>query len=56
MQILVLNNYNWGHLLPMVEKTKLASALEDAQANLQPQGRNENSEVVVVQTAEDFLE
>lgn len=55
MQILVLNNYNWGHLLPMVEKTKLASALEDAQANLQP-NKDASSEVVVVQTAEDFLE
>lgn len=55
MQILVLKNYNWGHLLPMVEKTKLASALEDAHANLQP-SKDIPSEVVVVQTAEDFLE
>jgi hypothetical protein len=55
MQILVLKNYNWGHLLPMVEKTKLADALENAHANLQP-NTDTSGEVVVVQTAEDFLE
>jgi len=51
MQILVIDNYDWGHCVPKLEKPKLATALEYAVSNLEPK-----KEVIVFETIEDHLE
>ena len=56
MQILVLDNYEWGHVVPKAEKPKLATALEYAVEKFEPkQQEQQPCEVVVYQTAEDLI-
>ena len=53
MQILVVNNYDWGHALDILEKPKLELALQDTVKNLMPD--HQKAEVVVVDEPEDYL-
>jgi len=55
MQIIAVNKYDWGHCLPDIEKGKLALALEETSQALMPK-QLPKSEVIVIQTEEDFLE
>jgi len=55
MQIIAVNKYDWGHCLPDIEKGKLALALEETSEALMPK-QLPKSEVIVIQTEEDFLE
>jgi hypothetical protein len=54
MQIIAINKYDWGHCLPDIEKGKLALALEETSEGLKP--KQPKSEVIIIQTEEDFLE
>jgi hypothetical protein len=54
MLIIAINKYDWGHCLPDIEKGKLALALEETSRKLKPQ--EPKSEVIIIQTEEDFLE
>jgi len=55
MQIIAVNKYDWGHCLPDIEKGKLALALEETSQALMP-NQLPKSEVIIIQTEEDFLE
>jgi len=53
MQIITLDRYDWGHLLPAIEKKHIAEAIEDCHKNtLNPP----QSEIIVFETTEDLLE
>ena len=52
MQIHIVDTFEWGHLVPKVDKGVLALALENAEENLTP---NIPSEVIIYQTTDvDF--
>ena len=53
MQIRIVDTFEWGHLVPKVEKGVLALALENAEENLTPK---QPAEVIIYQTPEDDLE
>jgi len=53
MQIHIIDTFEWGHLVPKVEKGVLATALQTAEENLTP---NQPAEVIIYQTPEDDLE
>ena len=53
MQIHIVDTFEWGHLVPKVEKGVLATALQTAEENLTP---NQPAEVIIYQTPEDDLE
>jgi hypothetical protein len=55
MQIITLDKYDWGHLLPAIEKKTIADAVQDCQKNiLTPKAPQ--SELIIVETIEDLLE
>ena len=54
MQIIAINKYDWGHCLPDIEKGKLALALEETSREMKH--KEPKSEIIVIQTEEDFLE
>lgn len=56
MQIIAIDRYDWGHLLPAIEKKHIAEAVKDCQKNILIPQQEPKSEIIIFETAEDSLE